>query len=97
MSQADIVSLRVQEDGLKASREVFTSFRRVVKEAVATTALPSAVLDTKRIEAALDTMAKLIDSELDAKLRATKMHEAMRVIQSYLIDQEARAKTEDLA
>ena len=104
VSQADAIAVRIGQDGLKTSRELFTAFRRVVTEALAT----QAMLDgagggggggavVPEIERALDEIASLIDDDIEAKVKEAKMHRALQQILSFLIAQEARARTEDIA
>ena len=99
VSQADGIRAKIEDDTLGRHRELFTAFRRVAKEAFATLAIVDASLVDRlgEVDAALEGMARLIDEDIDAKLKRTQMRTKLNTVSDFLITQEARAKTEDLA
>ena len=100
VSQADMIGAGIDETALRGSRGLFTAFRRVVKEAIAITGMvqsPSGQPRTQEVEQALEALAALIDADVEVKEKKGQMRMALNTISSFLIHQEAAAKTEDLS
>lgn len=98
VSLADSIRERIESDGLKGNRELFTGFRRGVIEAIATMTLLSAASkqqDREAVEDALERIATMIDADIDQKVKIANMRDALHPVVTFLINQEALAKTED--
>lgn len=97
VAQADLIVFRIEKDALRSGQDTFTSFRRVIREALETIPLlttSSAGFGRQELDARLEKMARLISSNADQKTKKAQMMDAFHDVRTYLIDQEAKARQE---
>ena len=98
VSQADMISQRIDKDALRSSRDAFTAFSRAVHEALATVPSAESQLGRKagdEVDAALKSILRLIGEQVDSKMKKAQMHALMSEVSGFLLRQEALVRAED--
>ena len=95
VTQADTISLRIADASL--SREQVTTFRRSVMEAIAVASVgtPDVVSLFEPVVASLERLASLLVNQVEWPAKQDQMQVELERITSFLISQEASARTED--